>query len=231
MKLGVANYSMAVSARNGNNLKTNICGEIILTGQLWTTSLIVHLWKSFFDIWDQQNKFVHCKDKSTRDAAKRVKVISQVKHLHTKKTEVLAAHQSIMFMTAHDRIDGQDKNALDACYLQTKTTKYLQNWVNTWKPAIEASIRSARALSVDTMGCIDDHFSYLVPPPKQPPRSLVPPNFHTRHDRNLASQRRRWKAPAFVRAITDHFSNVLQHMTANKQTTPAKNTNRPPSPA
>jgi hypothetical protein len=68
-------------------------------------------------------------------------------------------------MIAHDTINGQDENALDA-YLQTKTTIYLQNWVNTWKPAIEASMRSAKALSVDTMGRIDDHFSYLVPPPK-----------------------------------------------------------------
>jgi hypothetical protein len=64
-------------------------------------------------------------------------------------TEVLAAHQSIMFIIAHDTTNGQDKNALDA-YLQTKTTNYLQNCVNTWKTAIEASIQSARAILVDT---------------------------------------------------------------------------------
>jgi hypothetical protein len=190
----------------------------------------VHLWKSFFDTWDQRNEFVHGKDKSTRDAAKQVKVVSQVKHLHTKTSEVLAAHQSIMLMIAPDTINGQDENALDA-YLQTKTTIYLQNWVNTWKPAIEASIRSAKALSVDTMRLIDDHFSYLVPPPKQPPRSRFPPNFHTRHDGNLGNRRRRWKVPAFVRPITDYFSNVPQRLTANKKTTLEKNPNRSPSPA
>jgi hypothetical protein len=157
------------------HLRRNGIKEISLTGQSWTASLIVHLWKSFFDIWEQRNKFVHGEDKSTRDTAKRVKVISQIKHLDTKTIEVLAAHQSIMFMIAPDTTNGQDKNALDA-YLQTKTTIYLQNWVYTWKPAIEASIRSAKALSVDTMGRIDDHFSYLVPPPKRPPRSRVPPN-------------------------------------------------------
>ncbi len=122
-------------------------------------------------------------------------------------------------MIAPNATNGQNENALDA-YLQTKTTIHLQNWVNTWKPA------SAKALSVDTMGRIDDHFSYLVPPPKQPPRSGVPPNFHTRHDGNLGNQRRRWKDPAFVRPITDDFSNVLQHLTANKKTTPAKSPRR-----
>jgi hypothetical protein len=91
------------------HLRSNGIKEITLTGQSWTASLIVHLWKSFFDIWDQRNEFVHGKDKSTRDAAKRVKIVGQVKHLHTKTTEVLAAHQSIMFMTAHNTINGQDE--------------------------------------------------------------------------------------------------------------------------
>jgi hypothetical protein len=73
----------------------------------------VHLvWKSFFDIWDQRNEFVHGKDKSTRDAAKQGKVNSQVKHLHTNTTEDLEAHQSIMFMIAHDTTNGHDENAL-----------------------------------------------------------------------------------------------------------------------
>jgi hypothetical protein len=40
---------------------------------------------------------------------------------------------------------------------------------NTWKPAIQASIKSARALSLNTMERIDGHSCYLVPPPKDPP--------------------------------------------------------------
>jgi hypothetical protein len=52
----------------------------------------VHLWKSFFDIWDQRNEFVHGKDMSTRDTAKRVKVVSQVKHRHTKTAKVHWQH-------------------------------------------------------------------------------------------------------------------------------------------
>jgi hypothetical protein len=121
----------------------------------------------------QQNKFVHGNDESTRDITKDVKVVNQIKDLHTKTTEVLAAHRSIMFVTIQDDASTREQKYQDEmhAYLQTKMTNYLQNWVNTWKPAIEASIKSPGTLSVNTMGCIDDHFCYLVLPPKRPPRS------------------------------------------------------------
>ncbi len=154
------------------HLRTNGIQEITLTGQSWTTSMIVLLWKEFFDIWGQRNDQVHGNDKRTTDTAKRSKTVSHIKYLHTKTPEVLAAHRSIMFMRTHEdtthESNGHEDTALDDI-LQTKTTNYLQNWVNTWKPAIEASIKAARALSVNTMGRMDEHFSYLVPPPKRPP--------------------------------------------------------------
>ncbi len=78
------------------------------------------------------------------------------------------------------------------------------------------SIKSARALSINTMGCMDEHFSYLVPLPKHLPRSQVPPNFHTQHDGNRGSRQRHWRrAPTLVRPVTNYFINILQRMTDN----------------
>jgi hypothetical protein len=79
----------------------------------------VHLWRAFFDLWEQRNERVHGNDKSTKDGAKGDKVVSQIKHLHTKRTEVLAPHRSIMFMTTQDDAPTReqtdpDENALDA---------------------------------------------------------------------------------------------------------------------
>jgi hypothetical protein len=65
------------------HLRKNIIKErTTLTGQSWTTSLIVHLWNAFFEIWDQRNDLVQGKDKSTRDIAKCGKAISKIKHLY-----------------------------------------------------------------------------------------------------------------------------------------------------
>ena len=177
------------------------------------------------------NDHVHGTDKSTKDLAKRRKVVTKIKYLHTKTTEVLAAHRTSIFMRVHDdqTTHDQNNNALDV-HLQTKMTDYLQNWVNTWKPVKEASIKSARALSVETMGRMDEHFSYLVPPPKRPQRSRVLLKFHTRHAGNRGSRQRPWKVPAFVRPITDYFDNIPQPSQTNMNTSPATPI-RPPSPA
>ena len=82
-----------------HHLRTKGIKEITLTGQSWTTFIILHLWKAFFEVWEQQNKVVHGKDKIIKASSKHVKGVSQTKHLRSKKTDVLAAHRSIMFMT------------------------------------------------------------------------------------------------------------------------------------
>jgi hypothetical protein len=129
-----------------------------------------------FDLWDQLNNLVHGNDKTTRESAKRQGAVTKIKHLHTQQDSVLAAHRSGMFMQDNQH----DLNQ----YLHTRRTNNLINWVNIWQPAITPSIKSSQALAVDTMGRMDDHFDHLTRTAKPPPRSRVPPRFHTRHDRN-----------------------------------------------
>jgi hypothetical protein len=79
-------------------------------------------------------------------------------------------------------------------YLASRRTNDLLNWVNTRKPAIAPSIKSARILAANAMQCMDEHFGYLTPFAKRLARSRVPPRFHTRHDGNRSSRRCLWKA-------------------------------------
>jgi hypothetical protein len=44
-------------------------------------------------------------------------------------------------------------------YPTARRTSELLNSVSTWKPA---STKSAQALAVDTMGCMNEHFGYLL---------------------------------------------------------------------
>jgi hypothetical protein len=181
---------------------------ITLTGQSWSTTVIVTIWKEFFALWEQRNNLVHGTDKSSHDLAKRSKAIAQIKHLHTQQNEVLAAHRSCMFM--------RDTEAELDSYLEPRRTNDLLNWVNTWKPAIAASVKSARVLAANTMKRIDEHFGYLTPSAKRPARSRVPPRFHTRHDGNRSSRRRLWKAPPSVRPMSAYFARIP----TNKNLTP-----------
>jgi hypothetical protein len=106
--------------------------------------------------------------------------------------------------------DNQDE--LDQ-YLFTRRTNNLVNWVNIWQPAIKASLQSAQALTVDTMGRVDDHFEHLTPTAKRPPRAQLPPRFRTRHDCNRSSRQQLWKAPAFVRPISKYFAQIINKKT------------------
>jgi hypothetical protein len=130
---------------------------ITLTGQWWSTTAIVTIWKEFLEPWEQPNNLVHSTNKSSHDLAKRSKAIAQIKHLHTQQNKVLAAHRSCMFM-------GDTEAKLDS-YLEARRTNKLLNWVNTWNPAIAASVKSARVLAANTMRRMDKHLGYLTPSP------------------------------------------------------------------
>jgi hypothetical protein len=56
-------------------------------------------------------------------------------------------------------------HALDQ-YMHTRRINNLVNWVNIWQPAINASIKLAQALAVDTTGHMDAHFEHLIPTAK-----------------------------------------------------------------
>jgi hypothetical protein len=127
---------------------------IKLTGQLWSTAIIVTFWNEFLKIWEQHSNLVHGTDKSSHDLVKHSKAIAQIKHLHTQQDEVLAAHQSCMFMR-------NTKAKLDS-YLDSQRTNKLLNWVNTWKPAFTASVKSTQVLVANTMRRMDKHFGYLT---------------------------------------------------------------------
>ncbi len=162
--------------------------------------MIATIWKEFFELWEQRNNLVHGTDMSSQDLAKRSKAIAQIKHLHTQQDEVLAAHRSCMFM--------RDTEADLDNYLASQRTNKLLNWVNTWKPAISASVKSARALAATTMRSMDEHVGYLTPSAKRPARSRVPPRFHTLHDGNRSSRRRLWKALPSVRPLSAYFAQI-----------------------
>jgi hypothetical protein len=120
--------------------------------------MIVTVWIDFFELWEQRNNLVHGTDKSSQDLAKRSKALAQIKHLHTQQDEVLAAHRSCMFM--------RDTEADLDNYLASQRTNKLLNWVNTWKPAIAASVKSAHVLAASTMRRMDKYFGYLTPSAK-----------------------------------------------------------------
>jgi hypothetical protein len=129
------------------------------------------------------NNLVHGTDKSSQDLAKRSKAIAQIKHLHTQQDNVLAAHRSCMFM--------QDTEAKLDSYLTSRRMNVLLNWVNTRKPAIAASAKSARVLAANTMKRMDEHSLGTLPPlPKDRQDPAYHARFHARHDGNRSSRRR-----------------------------------------
>jgi hypothetical protein len=162
--------------------------------------MIVIVWKECFELWEQHNNLIHGTDKSSQALAKRSKALAQIKHLHTQQDEVLAAHQSCMFLRGTEA-------ELDS-YLASRRTNKLLNWVNTWKPAIVTSVKSARVLAASTMRRMDKHIGHLTPSAKQLARSRVPPQFHTCHDGNRSSRRRLWKVRSSVPPLSAHFAQI-----------------------
>jgi hypothetical protein len=117
--------------------------------------------------------------------------------------------------------DTEDK--LDT-YLASWRTNELLNWVNTWKPAIAASVKSARILATNTMKRMDKHVGYLTPSAKRPARSHVPPQLYTRHDGNRSSRRHLWKVPPLVQPLSAYFVQIPRNKNQPPLTTAPSNT-------
>ena len=106
------------------------------TGALWVTRVITVIRKQFFLMWELRNQQVHGHDKKTQKTAKRRRLASKFKHLHTKRPDVLNTDRDLFIGTT-----GNDVNNSIA----STTPKYIENWLQVWRPVILNSVKAAAA--------------------------------------------------------------------------------------
>lgn len=107
-----------------------------MTGHIWATRMIVHIWDSVQDGWKLHNDKVHGKNSSLEDADLRRRTIAKIITLHRERRNVLHDHVDHLFLT--------DLRTT----LRTATLNYLRNWIRIYEPTIRESIHNAQSNAV-----------------------------------------------------------------------------------
>jgi hypothetical protein len=170
------------------------------TGTLWVTRMIVVIWKQFFLMWEQRNQQVHGHDQTTQTTAKRHRLATEFKHLHSKRTDVLHTDRDLFIGTTDDEID---------TFIESVTPKYIANWIQVWRPVILDSVKAAAAFALKSVPPLTTYFEPLraTTQSKRPPKPRYTKTAHTRNDgTDRVRRKRQRRAPARNYQITRFFS-------------------------
>jgi hypothetical protein len=113
-----------------------------------------------------RNADIHGHDLAGQQIARRQKLGFEMNFLHSQNDQVLACNTDVFI---------GDTPAEQSQYLEVTTASQVQNWLCTWKPFIQSSIRLAKDLSVQGVRLMLTYFLTE----DTTPRALNPCAHHT----------------------------------------------------
>jgi hypothetical protein len=129
-----------------------------MTGKIWASRMILHIWDKVQEGWKLHNDKVHGKTTLLEDADLRRRTIAKIYTLHRMRRKVLHDHVDYLFLT--------DIRTT----LRTATLNYLRNWIRLYEPSIRESIRTAQSNSVRNTKSITTYFRPQQSSRKRPPK-------------------------------------------------------------
>ena len=170
------------------------------TGTLWITRIITVIWKQFFLMWETRNQHVHGHDQTTRQIATHRRIATEFKHIQSPRSEVLHTNHTLFIGTNDDDVEQ---------FIETVTPKYLQNWLQIWRPVIQDSVKAAAAYSLLSVPPLTTYFESLrhSAQSKHLPKPRYTKTAHTRNDgTDRVRRKHKRRAPARNYQITRFFS-------------------------
>jgi hypothetical protein len=188
-----------------------------MTGKIWATRIIVHIWDQVQAGWKLHNDKVHSKNATLDDADIRRRTIAKIYHLHRLRRKVLHDHIDHLFLT--------DVRTT----IRTSTLKYLQNWIRLYEPSIHESVRTAQSQAIRHTHSLTTYFHML--PRKRPPKPRFDQRTRLLRDGRQKTRKRTKPLPNPTRnRITRYFRMRPRQPTLPRQTLPLRHAPRPINP-
>ena len=93
-------------------------------------------------MWEARNAVVHGADSSSRQTARQEHAAVSLRHLHSKRNEVLAADQGLVISDTPEDLEH---------WVETHSATYIENWLSIWKPVIIDSAKAAHAFAIKSV--------------------------------------------------------------------------------
>jgi hypothetical protein len=132
---------------------------VTFTGSGWSLRTLTTLWNDFFELWQTRNASIHGHDLASQQIARKRKLGVEMEVLHEQRDSVLACDS--------DAFIGDTPADLTK-YLDHATATQVQNWLYTWKPFIQSSIKSAKDLSIHGVRIMSTYFPTTDTAPRPP---------------------------------------------------------------
>jgi hypothetical protein len=146
------------------------------TGSNWSLRTLTTVWTAFFSLWTDRNEAIHGHDLKTQNQSRHRRLRAEMELLHSQRDNVLAVDS--------DAFIGDHPDALET-FLSVSTPTHIQNWLNTWRPLIVSSVKSAKELSIRGVRTMSTYFPSERPPNQAPrhPNSRAHRTARPRHRR------------------------------------------------
>lgn len=115
------------------------------TSCLWTTNIVCNIWHDWYELWELRNGVIHGHDSTSRHKAKRDLAEKEIRMIYDSRDTMLPADRDHLEDDVEDHLTG-------------KTTKRLQNWLNTYRGLFKKSISEAKKRSVTGVQSIRSYF-------------------------------------------------------------------------
>ena len=99
---------------------------------LWTTNIVCNIWNDWYHLWELRNGVIHGHDSTSCHKAKRDLAEKEICMIYDSRDTMLPADRD-----HHLEDDVED-------HITGKTTKRLQNWLNTYRGLFKKSISEAK---------------------------------------------------------------------------------------
>ena len=105
-----------------------------MTTKMWVDRMGTTLIQAWLDVWKIRVKDRHGKDEEDQKEKRKAHLLAQLEELYTMKTKVLPAHRHLFLEDAASHLE------------QTRVLDSLEDWINTFRPAILSSVQKAQSI-------------------------------------------------------------------------------------
>jgi hypothetical protein len=121
-------------------------------GRRWVIGVIRIIWTQVLQNWDERNGKKHGIDKASREAALVAQTKLEIEQLYLQRNKVLPRDRDKFYTTVTQH------------YEEEPSSLALRQWLNTWKPALLASMERNKQLGIGNTRSIASYFRLHQPP-------------------------------------------------------------------
>ena len=113
-------------------------------GNNWTTAVICECWTNWYSLWEMRNLVIHGRNVAEVNQLKRRYAVQDLNAIYEMRDQLLPRDRDLLMESAEVHA--------------TKTTRQIRNWITTFRPIIQHSVKTAAKHAITGVKSIREYF-------------------------------------------------------------------------